>query len=187
MKTTDRLAQAREKLATAREKARAAEEAVREAQKAASQAVAELVRAQVEVEVLEERTRGEERLEKAREKAHQEKAEALKKERARCKERLEKAKARTKKVSLRTSWAVPGDEPAEVPPEQWATVKRILRGRYEGLLSPLDGDEAVAVLSALDVGGNVSDKFTLTVGVGAGTYRVHFEVREEGLAFKVGR
>jgi membrane protein involved in colicin uptake len=131
----------------------------------------------------EERDRNAARLAKEREKHAQKLAEV--RARAAYKVRLAKeaARAATKRVRIRTEDGTERD----VSPAAFQVVKKALKSRASGILSPLDGDEAQGVLRALDEGGNVGDSFTLIVGAGVSQYRVKFLVEGEGLSFKVSR
>ena len=59
------------------------------------------------------------------------------------------------------------------------TVRRVIGRKRQGLLSPLDGEEAQAILSAVEAKGYVGDIFEVTLrGI-----TVLFVVEGDGLAF----
>jgi hypothetical protein len=95
------------------------------------------------------------------------------------------AKSKAKPISaptMRAAAQVTTDR-GEVRPlsrEVARKVREVIGRRKSGLLEPLDGEDAQAVLTALDEGGNVGDVFTVAIG----HRRVRFEVRQEGLFFQ---
>jgi hypothetical protein len=65
-------------------------------------------------------------------------------------------------------------------PEVARKVRQVIGRRQSGVLEPLDGEDAQAILTALDEGGNVGDVFTVAIG----RRKVQFSVEEEGLRFQ---
>jgi hypothetical protein len=93
--------------------------------------------------------------------------------------RIRQARAGAPSSSLHNTVTTEDGKVRELSMDAAARVKAVIGRRKEGLLEPLDGEEAQAVLTALDYGGHVGDVFTVTVG----RRRVRFTVEECGLAF----
>lgn len=126
-----------------------------------------------------------EKLDKAKERLAKLRAEAPHQIRlAKLKEEAEKERAALRELrGPATVKADAGASPTkELTPKQVKVVRSTIGRRSKGVLKPLEGKEAQAVLTALDEGGNVGDSFTVTLP-GRKPVRVHFEVTADGLAF----
>lgn len=69
----------------------------------------------------------------------------------------------------------------EVSKEAVVVIKAVIGRQRKGILSPLDGEEAQKVLSALDRTGNVGDRFVVSI---RGRKALKFTVVSEGLKFE---